>query len=311
MEPKNRAAIVGVTAIIVVVVIAIAGVIAMIFGHFHSRGMNISHITAVNERKSPPLVSRYVVIKMISEDIDIHESDDNTISAWLHGSMRTTSLSNVPHLILVQEGSSLIISLDRSLVPVGAGKENIRCEVSLPRYFLHQPFKLFITNVSGNINLGKHVYDVLRLSTTSGDVKISDIRTNTLALKSSSGNLTGQRVQAQQAEMDSISGDISCTNLRGDCKVNSESGNVNLSFVTCPHNLTAKNTSGNIELVLPPNASFKLDADSLSGGISSYFPLTDYKMPPYPRQRSLSGKVGSGRNSISVHSGSGNVKIGQ
>ena len=72
------------------------------------------------------------------------------------------------------------------------------------------------------------------------------------------------------------------------------------------------NHEGNIELLLPANASFELTANSIKGQVYNDFPLTPSshgRVPQRSYERSLFGTVHSGEAMVQVTSFSGTIRI--
>ncbi|MFQ5925811.1 MAG: DUF4097 domain-containing protein [Terriglobia bacterium] len=133
-------------------------------------------------------------------------------------------------------------------------------------------------------------------------------------------------------EVTTTSGDIRAVRCGGRLKVISVSGN--LTFVDIPsRSLTARTASGNIryegdllsggsyefsnhegaiELLLPPNASFELTANSVHGEVTNAFPLrpkSHGRLPPPRYARSLLGTVQSGAALVRATTFSGKISI--
>jgi DUF4097 and DUF4098 domain-containing protein YvlB len=75
---------------------------------------------------------------------------------------------------------------------------------------------------------------------------------------------------------------------------------------TAKAGVTAKTGSGDVNLTLPPDAAFTLDARTGSGSIDTQQPLTIQGQ--YRRNR-VQGVVRGGGNNVTITTGSGSIRI--
>jgi hypothetical protein len=101
------------------------------------------------------------------------------------------------------------------------------------------------------------------------------------------------------------SGTINATGIRGGLRMNTGSGGIRVQGEqTGRWELEAG--SGGIDIDLPPNAAFDLSAHTGSGGVDVAYPMT---VQGKISRHDIVGKVGSGGHPLSVHTGSGHVRI--
>jgi hypothetical protein len=162
--------------------------------------------------------------------------------------------------------------------------------------------------------------------TGSGDVRLERI-TGTTHVQSGSGNITARSL-AGPYDVNASSGDIRIEQTAaGDAKARTGSGNVEIQGAdggvraeTGSGNVHVegkpasswyvKTGSGNAELRLPNDAGFDLDVSTGSGTITLDHPLTTTIQGRVESpQKSVNGKVRGGGPSITVHTGSGDVRI--
>ena len=72
------------------------------------------------------------------------------------------------------------------------------------------------------------------------------------------------------------------------------------------NNVDLQASSGRIELKLPDNAEFKLNARASSGRITCKFPIT---VSGEKKDNYLAGTVKSDKNSVTLNTSSGNINI--
>ncbi len=127
-------------------------------------------------------------------------------------------------------------------------------------------------------------------STVSGDVQVSgttlEVRATTV-----SGDARVEDVRAQdRVVVTSVSGDVTAR----------------LAALARGTDLQLKSVSGDITLTLPPSAGFALDMSTVSGNLSSDFPLT---MQGRVNRRRISATVNNGGSDLRVSTVSGDVRI--
>ena len=162
--------------------------------------------------------------------------------------------------------------------------------------------------------------------TGSGDVRLDHVA-GTTRVQSGSGNITA-RALAGPFEVNASSGDIRIEQTAaGDAKAHTGSGNVEIVGADGGVRAEAgsgnvrvegkpaaswyvKTGSGNAELRLPSDAGFDLDVSTGSGTITLDHPLTTTIQGRVESpQKSINGKVRGGGPAVSVHTGSGDVRI--
>jgi hypothetical protein len=174
---------------------------------------------------------------------------------------------------------------------------------------------------SGNITVQNVVGD-LRVTSGSGDLKIDSVK-GALHAETGSGNVratgvagevsasTGSgNVEVQQATPGNVaiktgSGGVTLSGVRGGLKI--QTGNGEIRVTGEPTDDWHVGTgSGNIDLTLPSQASFNLDAATSSGSVELHRPLT---VQGLVSRNHLQGKTGNGGALLDAHTASGNIEI--
>jgi hypothetical protein len=127
-------------------------------------------------------------------------------------------------------------------------------------------------------------------STVSGDVRVAgttlDVRATTV-----SGDATVEDVRAQdQVRVTSVSGDVTAR----------------LATLAQGTDMELKSVSGDIELSLPSTAGFTLSMSTVSGDLTSDFPL---QMRGRFNRRSINATINNGGSDLDVSTVSGDVRI--
>lgn len=177
------------------------------------------------------------------------------------------------------------------------------------------------------------IYESLKnmeIETTSGDIEISgweECRPSMkeVRLSTTSGEITADYLNAEKVNVSSVSGDIEVQNvtgklhasatsgtldirqLTGEGELNTVSGEVYVGTDRLAGDLKIGTTSGEVQLTIPQDSSFKLDIDTTSGSIDTFF---DNQLSFSKRENSASGTVGnSPEYQIDINTTSGDVEI--
>lgn len=173
---------------------------------------------------------------------------------------------------------------------------------------------------SGNVRIGEIGGDV-DATAGSGDVEVG-VSKGRVTLHTGSGSIVARSAGAatvrtgsgdvrlvQDAEGDievaSGSGDISIENLRGGLRARSASGDVRVDGVP-RGSWSLSTTSGDVELALPAELGFELDAVTSSGQIDAAHPVT--VAGTFGRRR-VQGTVRGGGPRLEIHTTSGDIVL--
>jgi hypothetical protein len=145
--------------------------------------------------------------------------------------------------------------------------------------------RLEVQTSSGEVQLDQGQVVDANVHTSSGDIELEGVA-GALMLASSSGELTVRNAQNGRLNLQTGSGEIDYTgDLAGDS--------------------TITTSSGDVELHLPADSSFVLEASTSSGDLESEFELRDRQQS----EQALSGSAGAGGAVLKIATGSGSVSI--
>jgi len=119
-----------------------------------------------------------------------------------------------------------------------------------------------------------------------------------------SGSITGRDIKGDLAA-NTGSGSIRVTGLRGGLQAHTGSGRIEVDGQQTGR-WDLQTGSGGIDIHLPRDAGFELNAHTGSGGVSVGYPLT---MQGRIGRHDVAGKVGNGQYALNVRTGSGHVRI--
>jgi hypothetical protein len=172
-----------------------------------------------------------------------------------------------------------------------------------------------VEGIKGNIDL----------EAGSGDMQLSQL-TGELRFQTGSGNVRGRQLSGP-ARIKAGSGDIEIEEVgAGDIDIRTGSGNITVSGVNgglsaeagsgdirgngTPKSLwNIRTGSGNVDLRVPSEVGFDVDISSNSGTVVVDHPVTTTVQGRVQEKKSVVGKVRNGGPTISVHTGSGDIRL--
>jgi Putative adhesin len=160
---------------------------------------------------------------------------------------------------------------------------------------------------SGDVRL-EHIAGATRIQSGSGNITARTLA-GPLDVTASSGDIRIEQTAPGDVKAHTGSGDIEIHGVDGGLRAEAGSGNITVEGKPAS-SWYVKSGSGNAELRLPSDASFDLDVSTGSGTIDLDHPLTTtIQGRVQSPQKSVTGKVRGGGPEITVHTGSGDVRI--
>lgn len=254
---------------------------------FQTGGYDASSIKhAIDDSKNLSIDGiKQIQINTVSIDINVTAVDTNEVYAHLYGDSTSSRANKYPKLIAKIENSKLIVKIQEPfIISIGNMHNNLKLDVSIPKAY------------AGDLDI----------NTTSGDTNIDSLNLNYYKHNSVSGNLVFDKLMSKDSKLSTVSGNFTLTAISGNLSFNSVSGDLSVNYPSFNNNLNIDTTSGDSKIILPENAEFYLDFDSVSGDANCSFPLvTDGRQ----KRAGLKGGVGSEKNEIHVSSVSGDLYI--
>lgn len=148
----------------------------------------------------------------------------------------------------------------------------------------------------------------VKLHTGSGDVEARDIA-GPFTAEAGSGDIELEQKGTGNVEVHTGSGNIELHNLRGALHAEAGSGDMTIDGAqTGPWEL--RTGSGNVELRMAGDSAFDLEATTSSGSLTVDHPVTMTVQGDVERSRhSVKGHVRGGGPALTVHTGSGDIRI--
>ncbi|MGD0782325.1 MAG: DUF4097 family beta strand repeat-containing protein [Candidatus Aminicenantales bacterium] len=160
--------------------------------------------------------------------------------------------------------------------------------------------------VSGNVTLSGITGDV-DSTVTSGTVNVSDV-VGAVSLRTISGGITAERIKGS-VEAETTSGAIHMRDIVGAKSVRAKvlSGNIDYEGdLAKDGKYILEALSGRLEMTVPANSGFDLEAETFSGGIQSDFQVT---VSGRLSAKALRGVVNNGGASVRLKSFSGSISL--
>jgi Putative adhesin len=160
---------------------------------------------------------------------------------------------------------------------------------------------------SGNIGL-RDITSEMRIHTGSGDIEAHEV-SGPFTADAGSGDIRVDEKSQGDVRVHTGSGNIELRGVKGALRAESGSGDVEISGANTG-TWEIRTSSGNVELDLLAGAGFDLDATAGSGSVNVDRPVTMVVQGDLRRaQHTIRGKVDGGGPQLTVHTGSGDIRI--
>jgi hypothetical protein len=160
-------------------------------------------------------------------------------------------------------------------------------------------------NISISYEIAVPAQSNVRSHTGSGSQTIEGI-SGPVESGTGSGSITLRNINGD-VTANTGSGSIRGTGLRSGLRAHTGSGRIEVEGQQTGR-WDLETGSGSVDIRLPRDAGFELNAHTGSGGVSVNYPMT-VQGQIGRRQRDVTGKVGSGLYALNVRTGSGHVRI--
>jgi hypothetical protein len=235
-----------------------------------------------------------------SGQVSLHRGEEGIISVAATIRARGIDYENMP-IRYDQHGDSLTISNRVGWSFLLFGSKSVDFDITVPA-----SCDIHVSNDSGKVVLQGTSGDI-RIRTDHGSVEAHDLQ-GQITLKTDHGNIETSNLQGQ-IHLQTDHGNISANGLQGPAKLKTDRGNISIrqgmltgssrfstdagliSFegaLDLNGDYEMRSDEGTINVTLPPNASFYLDAKTDTGSITGNFPLMAQQ------RKRLSGSVGNG-----------------
>ena len=148
----------------------------------------------------------------------------------------------------------------------------------------------------------------LRFQTGSGNVRGRQL-SGPARVKAGSGDIEVEEMGEGDVDIRTGSGNITVSGINGGFRAEAGSGDIRANGT--PKSLwNIRTGSGNVDLRVPSESAFDVDISSNSGTVVVDHPVTTTVQGRVQEERkSVVGKVRNGGPTISVHTGSGDIRV--
>lgn len=293
------------------------------------------NLRATNSRKRPKRIPTYVTALLVAP-----------LALWAASPGRiekTVETTSDPEVSLTNSRGQVVVrGWDKSQVHAICNTASPRVEIDavpMPK-----------TGKAERLQLTTHALDPAVTATDqAADCELQVPAGASVEIRNRQGAVVVERLSGQHARIESadakisaadVSGHFTARSLGGDIEVIRSSGRVeaysitgNLAFIAPTSKDLRGNTnsgriryegdfmpageyilstySGNIEVVLPPSASFELNAKTVKGKVENAFSLKPrrHSAPPFPSAQSLLGTYNTGNANVELTSFSGRILV--
>ena len=159
---------------------------------------------------------------------------------------------------------------------------------------------LTVDTTSADVDIdGLVIHGKMYVSTTSGVCSAVNMDSSDVVLDSTSGDLCFVGT-CSDFSAESTSGRVVFTGFARELEADTTSGEVRFILNATPAELSAETVSGEVSMYLPPDASFELEFDSVSGSFNCEYPVS---------MRDGAYYAGTGGAEIDVDTTSGDLKV--
>lgn len=234
-------------------------------------------------------------INIISEDrkdVSIHYHGD--ISPYINTSLNTKSSGN---RLLITADSKNNHGFNLSSTTV-----NLYLDIIIPTSYANN---LNLKTDLGSIKIEGLKLDKLSAKGDLGAINIQNTNVKELKAESSLGKISIEDTSSIKNKLSTDLGAIKTKNTLGSLEAKTNLGSIELEYNEFDFDIDADSDSGSIKIILPKTSNFTLDAHTSMGSIKSNLPLEIQEQS----NTKLIGKIGSGKNNISLSVELGSIDI--
>jgi DUF4097 and DUF4098 domain-containing protein YvlB len=145
------------------------------------------------------------------------------------------------------------------------------------------------------------------------NINVHDVSNGHVHLRTLKGNVTLANVSNGHVDVTSVSGPVSLSNVSGpNVEVNTTNGKISYTGMFSNNGEYLFTThSGDIDVMLPANASIDVAARSVNGKVENDFPFQPKQHNPFPvtSGRAFAGTSNSGSSGVQLRSFSGTIRV--
>jgi Toastrack DUF4097 len=215
--------------------------------------------------------------------VQVHGTNGSVISATVRTRGWEIGSSNGVRIVERQTGDQVYLQIKLPNQQWNFGNRSVEIEVSVP-----QDTRVQLTTSDGSVSLENTKASAV-LATSDGSIHVADFAGD-LRARTSDGSID---VDGRFTALDLVTSD-------GHIEVDAQGGS------KISGSWSARTSDGSIELRLPSDLAFDLDATTSDGSISSDLPVS---VEGSHAENRLHGKVNGGGPALQLHTGDGSIHI--
>lgn len=225
------------------------------FNFYYSDELGFNYKTS---EKSYPINNniKNIEISLESQNINVNEYDGDNILVEIKNNRNSNA-----ELSKTENGDKMIFNSNHSI------PSHSTVNISIPQKII-KDLSLKLTTSSGDMNLSNLNINSISTFTSSGEIYMSNINLDYISLNSSSGDISLNNLFASDTKINSTSGEIDCIGNFGTLYSSSTSGDMNFSFTDTLKKSSFGSVSGDISLNIPTQCGYKINYYTVSGDTS-------------------------------------------
>ncbi|CAI3547636.1 DUF4097 family beta strand repeat-containing protein [Clostridium neonatale] len=225
------------------------------FNFYYSDELGFNYKTS---EKSYPFNNniKNIEISLESQNINVNEYDGDNILVEIKNNRNSNA-----ELSKTENGDKMIFNSNHSI------PSRSTVNISIPQKII-KDLSLKLTTSSGDMNLSNLNINSLSTFTSSGEIYMSNINLDYISLNSSSGDISLNNLFASDTKINSTAGEIDCIGNFGTLYSSSTSGDMNFSFTDTLKKSSFGSVSGDISLNIPTQCGYKINYYTVSGDTS-------------------------------------------
>lgn len=247
-----------------------------------------------------------------NEEIFTKSNDDESVTEVDINGIKNIEIKLIsPDRVFVQKSNrdKLMLKIksddDGGVIKINTFGDNLQIEEEVMD--VKRLFKLFKpSSYQMFVDIPSKFCEVLKVRTVSGDIILDVDNLKKASVSTTSADISGIKLFADIIDIKSVSGDYDVDATKGRVNFNNTSGDMNTYMPYISGENIFKTVSGDINLTLDEDQGFSVDFKTVSGEITSIFPIETFKSIS---TRSFKGKFGTPNGDIVLKSVSGDLNI--
>jgi lia operon protein LiaG len=247
-----------------------------------------------------------IIIEGFYLNINVAISDNNDLTYKLSGKLNLNLSNNIDdkgNIECYVKEKNLMIVLNKESDLIQYNNNSLSLDIEIPKeYYKNLSISASYSSISiEDLNLNE-----LAIDSNKGEIYIENCTSNNFLAMVDRVDFRSDKLNTNKAYIEMINGNISLKNYIGDIEIYSSEANIDIECVKSDNNLEVWNQIGSIDLYLPKEATFKLDARTNVGYVKCEFPIPINEISS---NEGVKGTVFNDNNSVIINNNEGSIKI--